>query len=408
MKYGKRIASLFMTMLIVSMFAVVPATACVPGESNSIKEVNVVELTENDKDMLYKTALQNEAVQNLKDNLIVEGLEEMNFSAYSKVTIFEDNSVRKTNILVIEYGSTENVSTDIVYVCDLETGENVVLLTPAENVDMEELKVGGSYEIENNIDDVNVYELFDIAPSKLPSPLVKYDTAEDKMKSELQTVVEKANIKSDNQIVGMLEYNDQKIVLVDSEDMVEEIVADAQGNIIAKYKLEPKLVGSTEYISDNSSIPMKTKIDLYQLEMKIPNGKDGTVERLTTDIITAQNEAWKEISCAYCLLMSEDLKVVAKGRFFIDYGKNVESVTQLSYKETNCNYYNSLCEFDRTTSGGSPERQVDATARWAVNLAPVTANWEINSWVSVNKYGTMDSGASEDSWVTPGFGCFGP
>ena len=419
MKVESRITSLLMTMLIVSTFVVAPAMACVPGGSSSVEEINVVEVTGKDKDMLYNFALENEAVKSLKNDLIIQGMEEVNFSAYSKITTFEDGSVFENKIVVIKYGHSEDIIKDIVYVYDSQSGENVVLLAQAENVDLNELKIRDRRKIENNANKINVFELFDITPTKLPSPLLKYDTAGEEKKFEIQSIVENAKVKSDDEIIGMIEYKNKKIVLIDSEDVVNEIVTDMQGKVIDKYQLEPRLVGSTEYIYENSSIPIKTKVDLYQLDIKVPNGKDkvpngkdkvpnDTVEILTTHIITAQNEAWKEIGCTTCYLTSQDVKVVAKGKFYINYGIEVESVTQQSYKQTNCNVCNSFCQLDRSVSGGSYERQVDATGLWAVNLAPVTAKWEIYSWVSVNKYGTMNSGASEDSWLTPGFGCYSP
>ncbi|MCD4846345.1 MAG: hypothetical protein K8R25_17855 [Methanosarcinales archaeon] len=160
---------------------------------------------------------------------------------------------------------------------------------------------------------------------------------------------------------------------------------------------------------------MKTIVELYQLDIIVPNGKSGSIEILTTDVITAENSAWKEIGQAYplfyclpCLLVSKDMNVIAKGKFVIDYGNEVESVAQQSTSETNCEICLSKCSFEKPESGGTHERQVDATAVWAVNMAPLTVNFEIFSWVSVDKFGTMDSGASDDSWFTPGFGCYAP
>ena len=414
---GIRIASLLMAMLIVGMFAVAPAIACVPGESfgcgtnsNNIDNVDVIELNGAEKEKFIDIVLENENIKSLQNELNKQGFEETNFAAYSKITTLDDGSVFETQFAIIKFESFEKGFKELVYVHDKQTGENSVLLAPETNIDQNEIKIGGTNTKVYQANEINVYELFNTKPHKLPVPLLRYNNAEDDLKNEIESIANKANVKSDDTIVGILKYNNQKILLVDSVDTVTEIVADAQENIVAIYQLEPKLIGSKEYINEESSISVKTIIDLYQLDITVPNGKSGSIEILTTDVITAENSAWKELGlgCPICIIVNKDMNVIAKGTFYIDYGNEVESVIQQSISETNCNACLSKCSFDRSESGGAPERQVDATGIWAANLAPVTANFEIYSWVSVNKYGTMDSGASDDSWLTPGFGCYGP
>jgi len=272
------------------------------------------------------------------------------------------------------------------------------------------IDIGGTNKKVYQANEINVYELFNAKPHKLPVPLLRYDNAKDDLKNEIESFANKANVKSGDTIVGILKYNNQKIVLVDSVDTVTEIVADAQDNIVATYQLEPKLIGSKEYINEQSSITVKTIVELYQLDIIVPNKKSDSIEILTTDIIIAENSAWKElgINCQYCLHVDKDMNVIAKGKFFIDYGNEVESVILQSTSETNCKACLSKCSSEESESGGTYERQVDATVVWAANLTPLTVNYEIYSWVSVDKFGTMDSGASDDSWLTPGFGCFAP
>ncbi|MBP2029608.1 hypothetical protein J2755_000528 [Methanohalophilus levihalophilus] len=409
-----RIASLFMTMLIIGMFAVVPAMACVPGEPSgcegsltNAEETNLIEIIGADKENFYNIAVKNERVNEVKSDLSEQGFKEANFEAYAKVITLDDGSILETQFGVIEFESSEETK-ELFYIYDQETGENLVLLASETNLDLNEMKIGATNKKEYKTTEVNVYDLFKVKPNKLPVPLLRYNNLNTDMKTDIQSIADKANIKSEDEIVGMLEYNNQKIVLVDSDNEVTEIVTDEQGNIIATYQLEPTFVGSTEYMNEEANIPLKTTVDLYKLDITVPDSKGSPVQTLTTNIITAENSAWKEIVCEPCKYTSKDMNVVAKGKFYIDYGNEVESVTQMSYSETNCNICISKCSFERSTSGGSYERQVDATGIWAVNLAPVTANFEISSWVSVDKYGDMDSGASEDSWLTPGFGCYGP
>jgi hypothetical protein len=291
-----------------------------------------------------------------------------------------------------------------------DSGANVDVIELSGAEKEKFIDIGGTNKKVYQANEINVYELFNAKPHKLPVPLLRYDNAKDDLKNEIESFADKANIKSDDTIVGILKYNNQKIVLIDSVDTVTEIVADAQDNIVATYQLEPKLIGSKEYINEESSITVKTIVELYQLDIIVPNRKTDSIEILTTDIIVAENSAWKELGlgCPICLLVDKDMNVIAKGEFIIDYGNEVESVAQQSTSETNCKACLSRCSLDKSTSGGDHKRQVDATVVWAANLAPVTANFEIFSWVSVDKFGTMDSGASDDSWLTPGFGCYAP
>ncbi|WP_407356273.1 hypothetical protein [Methanolobus sp. WCC5] len=133
MKYGKRIASLFMTMLIVSMFAVVPATACVPGGTcgeraadEDIIAEGPVNLEGKEKEELLSKALADESLLEVKEELQTEGYVEKNVETYSLGIKAKDGSVVHAKVAAFTFESANGDINDLTYIYNEETGESFV------------------------------------------------------------------------------------------------------------------------------------------------------------------------------------------------------------------------------------------------------------------------------------------
>jgi hypothetical protein len=122
-----RIAALFMAMLVVSMFAVTPAMACVPGGSGSDISAagEAVKLTGEEEKKLIDVALENYNVKRLQQQLIDEGLTQTNSEAFTLLIDAEDGSQSEVRIVAIEFQDESTLETkNILYSYNAETGHS--------------------------------------------------------------------------------------------------------------------------------------------------------------------------------------------------------------------------------------------------------------------------------------------
>jgi len=242
---------------------------------------------------------------------------------------------------------------------------------------------------------INPYDLFDIKPKTVD--LKGYDEA----KGIIDTILDASGLETfDGEIVGVLEHGDLKILLIDQENTVLEVAWD--GTNTWTYTLIPELLGSKEYpISANHSekyiFGPKRGIELYRLKIQIP-ADTSDVGVLYMDIYDVWREDWWEINGGKNLLHTE-------GRFYINYGNEVEKVIDYSYIKTMFGFAN--CTFEHSTIGeGTCAGEVDTYALWALYDCPVTAKFSVDAWVSTDCWLNTDDDAHHDKWVAISCGCY--
>lgn len=237
---------------------------------------------------------------------------------------------------------------------------------------------------------------FDIRPEKT-TDLQGYDEAKD----IIAQILDAAELQNfEGQVVGAVEHGDLKILLIDQGDKVLELAWD--GINTWKFTLTPELLGSKEYpISINCceeyNISGKKGVELYKLGIQIPSDFSGGPAVLYTHIVTVwRHDCWHVYDTENCLH--------TEGKFYIDYGNEVETILDNSYTDTGFGF--DLCTFDHTTTGeGTCAGKVDTYALWALDSCPVTTKFSIDAWVSADCYLNTDDDAFFDKWMAIGCGC---
>lgn len=131
---GIRIAALFMVMLVVSMFSVVPAMACVPGGTcgektcdDNIMMGEPVELKGNDRDELLDKALADKAIISLKEELKEEGFEQKDVETYSLEITAEDGFVVDAKVSTFKFEDADGNIDGLTYAYNDQTGESLAV-----------------------------------------------------------------------------------------------------------------------------------------------------------------------------------------------------------------------------------------------------------------------------------------
>jgi len=264
----------------------------------------------------------------------------------------------------------------------------------------ENLKFGSSPTQVKIVDAQNQRNLFDIfgieEPQKVDLPDIRtYNESKDTIDKILDT----AGLKNfDGEIVGLLEYAGFKILLIDQGDTVLEVAWD--GFNISTYTLIPELLGSKEYpVSTKQrgdyTFSREKSESLHRLGIQIPSDSGPGV--LYTHIVTVwHNGTWT--------FPQGDMVLHIGGKFYVDYGNEVEYISDLSYTETATTW--NKCEFDHSTSGaGTHFGQVDAYAKWALNICGEVPQCDIEGWVMCDYMCNTDSECHGDKWMAHGCGC---
>lgn len=126
---------MFMVMLVMNMFVVMPAMACAPEgtcgeEACSDKTIvgEMVELKGNDKNQLLDRALRDKAIINLKEELKKDGFKQKDIETNSLEIIPENGSVINAKIVTFKFESAKGDIDELTYVYNEQTGESFVVL----------------------------------------------------------------------------------------------------------------------------------------------------------------------------------------------------------------------------------------------------------------------------------------
>ncbi len=132
MKYGKKIASLFMTMLIVSMFAVAPAMACEPGTScgNGASVSDPIEVTGKERQVFLDDVLKDEDIMKFTGQLEDKEYKQTGIDVYRLEITPEEGSAVTVKIVSINYESADGETEQIHYMYNEDSGEVVILSGP--------------------------------------------------------------------------------------------------------------------------------------------------------------------------------------------------------------------------------------------------------------------------------------
>lgn len=265
----------------------------------------------------------------------------------------------------------------------------------------ENLKFGSSPTQVKIVDAQNQRNLFDTfgieEPEKVDLPDIRtFDEAGD----TINQIIDVAGLKFfEGQIIGILEYADIKILLIDQGDTILEVTWDE--STISTYTLMPELLGSKEYSihvnhSEKGVIGHKEGIELHKLEVQITSSSDAGV--LTYYIVTVWREDWWEFLGDKNLLHTE-------GDFYVDYGNEVENILDHSYTETALGF--DRCTFDHSTTGaGTIVGEVDTYALWALDSCVAVTKCDQDAWVSCDCWCNADGDGYGDKWIAIGCGCY--
>ncbi|NOR59605.1 MAG: hypothetical protein GQ469_03105 [Methanosarcinales archaeon] len=131
---GIRIAAMFMVMLVMNMFVVMPAMACASEgtygeEACSDKTIvgEIVELKGNDKNQLLDRALGDKTIINLKEELKKDGFKQKDIETYSLEVIPENGSVINAKIATFKFESAKGDIDELTYVYNEQTGESFAI-----------------------------------------------------------------------------------------------------------------------------------------------------------------------------------------------------------------------------------------------------------------------------------------
>ena len=243
----------------------------------------------------------------------------------------------------------------------------------------------------------NLFHNFGLEEPKIVTgPVIK---GYSEVKNEIDQILEMSgfqNVKGD--IIGSIDYGESKIVLIDLNETVLEVIWD--GSKASKYVIEPKLLGEKElktYSSPGSDVP-QGKVEgaqLSKIDIVFPAGSDDVGVK-TIYAVTVWREDWWDFFGNLNLLHTE-------GKFYVDYGINVNSILDQTYVQTagGCD----RCDFTHSTSGaGTYCGQVTASAIWATIWTP-TIKCSQDTWVSCDKYCNEDGNGVGDKWGAIGCGC---
>lgn len=228
----------------------------------------------------------------------------------------------------------------------------------------------------------NLFHTFGLEEPKIVAgPAIKgYSEA----KNEIDRILEMSGFQNvKGEIIGSIDYGESKIVLIDQNETILEVIWD--GSKASQYVIKPKLLGERElktYISSDSDDPQgKVEgVQLSRIDIVLPTGSDD-VGIKTIYAVTVWREDWWDFWGNLNLLHTE-------GKFYVDYGINVNSIIDQTYVQTagGCD----RCEFTHSTSGaGTYCGQVTASAIWATLQAP-TIKCSQDTWVSCDRYCNED------------------
>lgn len=118
-----------MTTLIIGMVLTMPVLACPPGTScgNDSSVGKPVELTNEDKDKLIKTAQENDQVKKYREELEKEGFKQKNIEAYTLPVTLKDGSVTDIQVVTLQFESSNYETKEISYAYNTKTDETLVV-----------------------------------------------------------------------------------------------------------------------------------------------------------------------------------------------------------------------------------------------------------------------------------------
>jgi len=236
-------------------------------------------------------------------------------------------------------------------------------------------------------------------PEKVQGPpLTSYQESKEKIDKILSAG--KTQYKKEN-IIGLLDYNGYKILLIDQDNSVLEIISD--GTTTTQHVIKPVELGEKEFVTDSVFEPVsigattgaEKGFKISRIDVLLPE-KSGEFTVKSIQAITVWREDWWDY-------LSELNLIHTQGRFYVDIGVTVSSVIDQSYAQTAgpCD----RCAFTHTPSGaGTYEGQVSTSAIWATIWTP-TIKMSQDAWVSCDLNGAYDGAGHGDKWGAIGLGC---
>ena len=199
-------------------------------------------------------------------------------------------------------------------------------------------------------------------------------------------------------IIGLIEYDESEIILIDQNETVLEVIWDGQA--ASQYVIEPNVLAEKEF---KMSIPSETDnfqgimegTQLSRIDIKLPS-ESGNKGIKTIYAVTVWREDWWNYLGNLNLLHTQ-------GKFYVDYGVEVVSIVDQTYVQTagGCD----RCEFTHYTSGeGTYCGQVTSSAIWATIWTP-TIKFSQDAWVSCDMLCREDGDGVADKWGAIGCGC---
>lgn len=235
-------------------------------------------------------------------------------------------------------------------------------------------------------------EYFNESFYKSSIPLIDYSVA----KEDIDTVIRTASMDIDHRnIVGLLKYKENNIILIDSGETVTEIISDNRKEILAIHNLTPKFVNSKEFLK-TEPLDEKTKIEIFELDILTTNISNA--ETLRMNIIVISHEYWNNIvGC----VGKDNIGQFMKGKYYFDSSKNL-TVIGNSYTRTNCILLSNT-EISTNLQSGTASGALYSKVKWESKGFPVTSQIERISGIIVDNQLNINIWREGDSWVGFGF-----
>ena len=236
-------------------------------------------------------------------------------------------------------------------------------------------------------------------PEKIEGPPV---TGYRESKDKIDKILEMSGVLDNKKnIIGLIDYDGSEILLIDRNETVLEIIKD--GSTISQLVIKPVVLGEKEFKTNSVFVSESKEATtgarkgaiISRVDVTLPT-KSGNINVKSLQSITVWRKDWWDY-------LGERNLLHTQGRFYVDIGVKVDSVTDQSYAQTAgpCD----RCEFTHSTSGaGTSQAQVTTSALWATIWTP-TIKMSQDAYVSCNLNGQESGNGHGDKWGSIGIGC---
>lgn len=230
-------------------------------------------------------------------------------------------------------------------------------------------------------------EVFNTSFYNFPIPLVSYSNSEDYVDSVISSTSLSINPQN---IIGLIKFEESNIILIESDGIITEIIADDEANVLEINTLELELISSKEF-SKTGILMERTIIELYELE--IPLADVSNSHSFIVSVLEVSHESWEDIiGCKE----NKNKNVYIEGRYFIDSSNNVVVVGN-SDVLTNCTLL-SITEIKNQSQNGIVG-VFSNSVKWESKGLFIKSKSERESVISVDKCFRIGTWVAEDSWI---------